>query len=56
MPILFFLKDRNSVIELMNELNAFSNFLALERNKVKYEIEPIGVLNGVQASLWHEMC
>ena len=30
----------------MNELNAFSNFLALERNKVKYEIAPIGVLNG----------
>ena len=34
----FFLRDRKSVIELMNELNAFSNFSGLKPNKTKCEI------------------
>ena len=47
----FFLKDRNSIIELMNELNTFSNFSGLKPNKTKCENAGIGVLNGVQVAL-----
>ena len=47
----FFLRDRKFVIELMNELNAFSNFSGLKPNKTKCEIASIGVLNGVQVAL-----
>ena len=47
----FFLKDRNSIIELMSELNAFSNFPGLKGNKRKCEIAGICVLNGVQVAL-----
>ena len=47
----FFLKDRKSIIELMNELNAFSNFSGLKPNKTKCEIAGIGVLNGAQVAL-----
>ena len=48
--ITFFLKDRNSIIELVNELNTFSDFSGLKPNKTKYEIAGIRVLNGVQAA------
>ena len=47
----FFLKHRKSIIELMNELNTFSNFSGLKSNKTKYETAAIGVLNGVQVAL-----
>ena len=47
----FFLRDRKSVIELMNELNAFPNFSGLKPNKTKCEIASIGVLNRVQVAL-----
>ena len=47
----FFLRDRKSVIELMNELNAFPNFSGLKPNKTKFEIASIGVLNRVQVAL-----
>ena len=47
----YFLKDRNSIIELMSELNTFSNFSGLKPNKTKCEIAGIGVLNGVQVAL-----
>ena len=40
----FFLKDRYSIIELMSELNIFSNFSALKPNKIKCETAGIGVL------------
>ena len=43
----FFLKDRNFIIELMSELNTFSNFSGSKPNKRKSEIASIGVLNGV---------
>ena len=43
----FFLKNRNSIIELMNELNYFSNCSGLKPNKAKCEIAGIGVLNWV---------
>ena len=52
----FFLKDRNSLIELMNELNTFSNFSGLKPNKTKCEIAGIGVLNGVQVALCGMKC
>ena len=44
---IFFLKDRKSIIELMSELNTFSNFSGLKPNKAKCEIAGISVLNGV---------
>ena len=47
----FFLKVRKSIIELMNELNTFSNFSGLKPNKAKCEIAGIGVLHGVQVAL-----
>ena len=52
----FFLKDRKSIIELMNELNTFSNFSWLKPNKTKCKIAGIGVLNGVQVALWCMKC
>ena len=52
----FFLKDRNSVIELMNELNIYSNFSGLKLHKTKCEIRGIGVLNGVQVALCGMKC
>ena len=47
----FFLKDKNSIIELMNELNTFSNFSGLKPNKTKCKIAVIGVLTVVQVAL-----
>ena len=51
-----FLKDRNSIIELMNELNIFSNISGLKPNTTKCEIAGIGVLNGVQVALCGMKC
>ena len=52
----FFLKDRNSIIELMSELNTFSKFSGLKPNKTKCEIACIGVLNGIQVPLCGMKC
>ena len=52
----FFLKERNSIIELMHELNIFSNISGLKPNKTKCEIAGIGVLNGVQVALCGMKC
>ena len=52
----YFLKDRNSIIELMSELNTFSNFSVLKPVKTKCEIEGIGVLNGLQVALCGMKC
>ena len=53
----FFLKDRKPIIELMNELNTFSNFAGLKPNKTKCDISGIGVLmNGVQIGLCRMKC
>ena len=52
---IFFLKDRNSVIELMSKLNT-SNFSGLKPNKTKCEIAGITVLNGVQVALCGIKC
>ena len=35
----------------MNELDTFSNISGLKFNKIKWEIDGIGVLNGVQVAL-----
>ena len=50
----FFLKDRNSIIELMNELNTFSNFSGLKPNKTNcvYRYSEWGSSD----TLWHEIC
>ena len=56
MALLFFLKDRSSITELMNELNIFSNFSGLKPNKTKCEIVGISVLNGVQVALCGMKC
>ena len=47
----FFLKDRKSIIELINDLITFSHFSGLKPNKTKCEITRINVLNGVQVTL-----
>ena len=52
----FFLRDKRSIMELMSELNTFSNFSGLKRNKTKCEIPGIGVLNGVQVVLCGMKC
>ena len=52
----FFLNDVKSIIELMNELNTFSNFSGLKLNKTKCVIAGIGVLNGVQVALCGMKC
>ena len=51
-----FFKDRNFILELMNELNIFSNFSGLKPNKTKYEITGIGVLNEVPMALSGMKC
>ena len=48
---IFFLKDRNSIIELISELNTFSKFSGLKPNKTKCKIAGIVVPNGVQVAL-----
>ena len=50
----FFLKDKNSIIELMNY--TFSNFSGLKPNKTTCEIVGTGVLNGVQVALCDMKC
>ena len=44
------------MIELVKELNTFSNFLGLKPNKTKCETASIGVLNGVQVALSGMKC
>ena len=54
--ITFFLKDRNSIIEIMNELNIFSDFSGLKPYKTKCEITGISAVNGVQVALCGMKC
>ena len=44
----FFLKDKKSVVELMNIFDTFSKFSGLKPNKSKCDIADIGALKGVQ--------
>ena len=52
----FFIRDRNSLIELISELNTFSNFSGLKPEKTKCEILGIGVLQEVQVALCGMKC
>ena len=52
----FFLKDKNSIIELMSELNTCSKISGLKPNKTKCEIVGIGLLNRVQVALYGMKC
>ena len=52
----FFLKDTESVIELMNIFDTFSKFSGLKLNKSKCEIVGIGGLKGVQVTLCGVRC
>ena len=53
----FFLKDWNSIIELMSELNTFSKFSGLKPNKKKmWNCEYWCSEWGSSGTLWHEMC
>ena len=47
----FFLKDKKSVIELMNNFDTLSKFSGLKPNKSKCEIAGLGALKGVQVVL-----
>ena len=52
----FFLKDKKSVIELMNIFDTFSRFSGLKPNKSKCEIASLGALKGVQVALCGMRC
>ena len=58
MPMIqhFFVKDNDSVIEVMNVFDKFSLVFGLKPNKVKYEIAVIGVLKGVSVALCSMDC
>jgi len=47
----FFIKDKNSVIELLNVFDNFSEVSGLKPNKTKCEIAGIGSLKGVNVAL-----
>ena len=44
----FFLKDKNSIKELLNTINYFSSFAGLKPNLSKCEVAEIGALKGLK--------
>ena len=50
------LKDRKYIIELRNEVSAFSNFSGLKANKKKFEIAGIDSDWVSSGTVWYEMC
>ena len=52
----FFLKDKTSVVELMNTFDTFSKLSGLKPNKSKSEIANIGALRRVQVALCGLRC
>ena len=52
----FFLKDKESVKELMNIFDTFSTYSGLKPNKPKCEIAGIGVLKGMSVELCGMEC
>ena len=52
----FFLKDKKSVVELINIFDTFLKFSELKPNKSKYEIAGIGALKRVQVALCGMRC
>ena len=51
----FFLKDKNSVKELLNTINCYSSFTGLKPNLPKCEVARIGVLKRVSDNLWNKV-
>ena len=47
----FFLKDRNSVKELLNIINYFSSFMGLKPNLSKWKVAGIGALKGLKVTI-----
>ena len=52
----FFLKDKNSVKELLNIINCFSSFMGLKSYLFKCEVAGIGALNEVKAIICGIKC
>ena len=52
----FFLKDVNSIKEMVNSFHIFSSFFGLRPNLSKCEIAGIGVLKGVKVALCGVQC
>ena len=52
----FFLKDKNSVKELLNTINYFSSFTGLKPNLSKCEVAGIGALKGVKVAICGIKC
>ena len=52
----FFLKDKNSIKELLNTINYFSSFTGLKLNLSKCEVAGIGALKGVKVIICGIKC
>ena len=52
----FFLKDKESLIEVMKTFDIFSSFSGLKLNKSKCEVAGIGALKGVKIALSGTKC
>ena len=51
MTVLSFLKNKNSIKELLNTINYFSSFTGLKLNLSKCEVAWIGTLKGVEVAI-----
>ena len=51
MTVLSFLKNKNSIKELLNTINYFSSFTGLKLNLSKCEVTWIGTLKGVEVAI-----
>ena len=54
--ITFFLKNRNSIKELLNTINYFSSFTPLKPNLCKCEVAGIGALKGIKVEICGIKC
>ena len=54
--IFTFLKDKNSIKELLNTINYFSSFMVLKLNLSKCEVARIGALKGVKVAICGIKC
>ena len=52
----FFLKDKNSIKELLNTINYFSSFTGLKPNLSKCEVARIGALKGIKVAICGIKC
>ena len=54
--IFTFLKDKNSIKELLNTINYFPSFMVLKPNVSKCEVARIGALKGVKVAICGIKC